>query len=94
MFWRVTHNIVYLASFLIVGFFVTSIACQRDRMAEEIRHQRDEYERDLALAGQVQHRVLPRPLALPGVEIAAEMKTARLLGGDYYDFFPVSNDVI
>jgi sigma-B regulation protein RsbU (phosphoserine phosphatase) len=94
LLWRVIHNIVYLASFLIVGFLVTLIARQRDRMAEEIRKQRDEYERDLALAAQVQHRVLPKPLTLPGIDIAAEMKTARLLGGDYYDFFPVSDDVV
>jgi len=92
--WRVIHNVVYMASFLVVGFLVTAIAKQRDRMAEEIRHQRDEYERDLALAAQVQHRVLPKPLALPGIDIAAEMKTARLLGGDYYDFFSVSDDVV
>src|SRR5271155_260620 len=94
LLWRVVHNVVYLASFLVVGFLVTLIARQRDRMAEEIRKQRDEYERDLALAAQVQHRVLPKPLALPGIDIAAEMKTARLLGGDYYDFFPVSDDVV
>jgi sigma-B regulation protein RsbU (phosphoserine phosphatase) len=92
--WRVVHNTIYLASFLVVGFFVTSIAKQRDRMAEEIRRQRDEYERDLAQAAQVQHRVLPQPLTLPGIELAAEMKTARLLGGDYYDFFPVSDDIV
>ncbi|HYK34897.1 PP2C family protein-serine/threonine phosphatase [Alloacidobacterium sp.] len=94
LYWRVVHNVVYLASFLVVGFLVTLIARQRDRMAEEVRRQRDEYERDLELAAQVQHRVLPRPLSLPGIDIAAEMKTARLLGGDYYDFFPVSDDVV
>ena len=92
--WRVVHYAIYLASFLVVGFFVTAIAKQRDHMAEEIRKQRDEYERDLAQAAQVQHRVLPQPLTLPGIELAAEMKTARLLGGDYYDFFPVSDDIV
>jgi sigma-B regulation protein RsbU (phosphoserine phosphatase) len=94
LYWRLVHNIVYLASFLVVGFLVTLIARQRDRMADEVRRQRDAYERDLTLASQVQHRVLPKPLALPGIDIAAEMKTARLLGGDYYDFFPISDDVV
>ena len=94
MYWRVVHNAVYLASFAVVGFLVTQIARQRDSMAEAVRRQRDEYERDLALAAQVQHRVLPKPLSLPGIDIAAEMKTARMLGGDYYDFFPVSDDVL
>jgi sigma-B regulation protein RsbU (phosphoserine phosphatase) len=92
--WRLAFNGVYLPGFLAVGFFVTLIARQRDHMAEEVRRQRDEYERDLELAAQVQRRVLPRPLTLPGIELAAEMKTARLLGGDYYDFFQVSEDVI
>lgn len=92
--WRIFHNAIYFLSFLAAGFLVTLIARQRDRMAEEVRRQRDGYERDLALAAQVQRRVLPQPLALPGIDIAAEMKTARLLGGDYYDFFPVSNDVV
>lgn len=94
LLWRIAFNLVYLTGFLAVGFFVTLIAKQRDRMAEEVRRQRDEYERDLELAAQVQRRVLPRPLALPEIELAAEMKTARLLGGDYYDFFQVSDDVV
>ncbi len=94
LYWRVVRSAIYLVSFLVVGFFVTAIAKQRDRMAEEIRQQRDEYERDLAQAAQVQHRVLPQPLTLPEIELAAEMKTARLLGGDYYDFFPVSDDIV
>jgi sigma-B regulation protein RsbU (phosphoserine phosphatase) len=94
LYWRVIHSVVYLASFLVVGFLVTLIARQRDRMADEVRRQRDAFERDLTLAAQVQHRVLPKPLKLPGIDIAAKMKTARLLGGDYYDFFPVSDDVV
>jgi sigma-B regulation protein RsbU (phosphoserine phosphatase) len=31
---------------------------------------------------------------VPGLELAAEMQTARLLGGDYYDFFQISDDVV
>lgn len=92
--WRVVHNVITLAGFLVVGLFVTLIARQRNRLAEEVRRQRDGYEHDLALAAQVQHRVLPPPLALPGIDIAAGMKTARMLGGDYYDFFRVSDDVV
>lgn len=92
--WRIVRNAVYLAGFLIVGFLVTLIARQRDRMADEVRRQRDAYERDMTLAAQVQHRVLPKPLSLPGIDLAAEMKPARLLGGDYYDFFPVSDEIL
>jgi sigma-B regulation protein RsbU (phosphoserine phosphatase) len=93
-YWRAVHDVIYLAVFLIVGFLVTLIARQRDRLAEETRRQRDEYERDLALASQVQHQVLPKDIMLPDVELAASMQTARLLGGDYYDFFEVSPTII
>jgi len=92
--WRIFHDGIYLGSFLAAGFLVTQIARQRDRMAEEVLRQRDAYARDLDLAALVQRRVLPKPLKLPGIELAAEMKTARQLGGDYYDFFAVSEEVV
>ncbi len=77
-----------------VAFLVTLIAKQQNRLAEEVRRQRDEFERDLVLAAQVQRQVLPKPAAFPGLEVAATMQTARLLGGDYYDFFQISDDVV
>ena len=73
---------------------MTLIAKQRDRLAAEVRRQRDEYERDLVLAAQVQRRVLPQPPKLPGFELAAVMHPARLLGGDYYDFFEIGDGVV
>ena len=91
---RIAHNVIGLAGFLIVGFLVTLIARQRDRLALEVRRQRDAYEHDLILASQVQMRVLPKPPTLPGFELAAVMHPARLLGGDYYDFFQISEDVV
>jgi sigma-B regulation protein RsbU (phosphoserine phosphatase) len=91
---RIIHIAISLAGFLVVGFLVTLIAKQRDRLAAEVRRQRDEYERDLVLASHVQQRVLPKPLSLPTLEVAAAMRTARLLGGDYYDFFQIADDVV
>jgi serine phosphatase RsbU (regulator of sigma subunit) len=91
---RVVRIVISLAGFLVVGFLVTLIAKQRERLASEVRRQRDEYERDLVLAAQVQHQVLPKPPIVPGLELAAFMQTARLLGGDYYDFFQISDDIV
>jgi serine phosphatase RsbU (regulator of sigma subunit) len=91
---RVLRNVVSLAGYLIVSFFVTRIATQRGKMAAHIRQQRDDYERDLTLASQVQRQVLPKPPIVPGIELAAAMQTARLLGGDYYDFFQVSDNIV
>jgi serine phosphatase RsbU (regulator of sigma subunit) len=91
---RVLRNVISLAGYLIVTFFVTRIATQRGKMAAHIRQQRDDYERDLTLASQVQRQVLPKPPIVPGIELAAVMQTARLLGGDYYDFFQISDNVV
>jgi serine phosphatase RsbU (regulator of sigma subunit) len=91
---RIAHIALGLTGFLIVGFLVTLIARQRERLAAEVRRQRDEYERDLTLASQVQRQVLSKPPVMAGIELAGAMQTARLLGGDYYDFFKVSDDIV
>jgi serine phosphatase RsbU (regulator of sigma subunit) len=91
---RVIRAIISLAGYLIVGFLVTAVARQRGRLAAEIRQERDDYEKDLTLAAQVQRQVLPAPPVMPGIDLAAGMQTARLLGGDYYDFFPISDDTV
>ena len=91
---RAGRDAISLAGFLIVGFLVTQIARQRGRLVAEIRRQRDEYEQDLTLAAQVQRRVLPKPLLCSKLELAAAMQTAQLLGGDYYDFYKISEDVV
>jgi sigma-B regulation protein RsbU (phosphoserine phosphatase) len=91
---RVFRNAITLAGFLVVGFLVTLIARQRNRLAAEVKRQRDEYEHDLILAAQVQRQVLPKPPICPALELAAAMQTAQLLGGDYYDFFQISDNVV
>ena len=91
---RIVRDVIALAGFLIVAFLVTQIAKQRSRLAAEVRRQRDEYEHDLVLAAQVQRQVLPKPPVCPALELAAAMQTAQLLGGDYYDFFQISETVV
>jgi serine phosphatase RsbU (regulator of sigma subunit) len=91
---RIIRDVITLAGFLIVGFVVTKIARQRNRLVAEVRRQRDEYEHDLYLASQVQRQVLPKPPVCASLEIGAVMQTATLLGGDYYDFFQISDDVV
>src|SRR6202012_1501866 len=91
---RTIRDVITLAGFLIVGFLVTRIARQRNRLLAEVRRPRDEYEHDLYLASQVQRQVLPKPPICPSLEIGAEMQTATLLGGDYYDFFQISENVV
>jgi serine phosphatase RsbU (regulator of sigma subunit) len=91
---RIVRDAMTLGGFLIVGILVRTIARQRERLAAEVRRQRDEYEHDLTLAAQVQRQVLPKPLVCTSLELAATMQTAQLLGGDYYDFFQISENVV
>jgi sigma-B regulation protein RsbU (phosphoserine phosphatase) len=91
---RVFRNLITLIGFLLVGFLVTLIARQRNRLIAEVRRQRDEYEHDLLLAAQVQRQVLPRTPLCTHLELAAAMQTAQLLGGDYYDFFQISENIV
>jgi serine phosphatase RsbU (regulator of sigma subunit) len=91
---RLFRNAITLIGFLVVGLLVTLIARQRNRLIAEVRRQRDEYEHDLLLASQVQRQVLPKPPVCPDLEVAAAMQTAQLLGGDYYDFFQISENIL
>lgn len=91
---KVIRTALSLAAYLVVALLVTRVAKQRIQMAADIRQQRDDYERDLTLASQVQRQVLPVPPIVPGLDLAAAMQTARLLGGDYYDFFKISDDIV
>jgi serine phosphatase RsbU (regulator of sigma subunit) len=91
---RTVRDAITLAGFLVVSFLVTLIARQRTRLVAEVRRQRDEYEHDLILASQVQRRVLPKPIVCSNLELAAAMQPAQLLGGDYYDFYKISEEVV
>jgi len=45
--------------------------------------------RELTIVGEIQQTLLPTTLpSIPGVQLAADYKTATRSGGDYYDFFP------
>ncbi len=77
------------------GFFtedhqrtITTLAAQID---EEIARQERRLERDLAMARELQFRLLPqsRP-KLANLDIAAKFSPARAIGGDLYDFVSYS----
>jgi len=64
-----------------------AIAIENARLYEEIARQENRLERDLAMARELQFRLLPpsRP-KLANLEIAAKFSPARAIGGDLYDF--------
>jgi sigma-B regulation protein RsbU (phosphoserine phosphatase) len=70
-----------------------AIALENARLYEEIARQEKRLERDLALARELQFRLLPQSLPqLTNLEIAAKFLPARAIGGDLYDFVDYSLD--
>ncbi len=68
-----------------------AIAIENARLYEEIARQERRLERDLALARELQMRLLPQTLPkLAHLELAAKFTPARAIGGDLYDFIPYS----
>jgi sigma-B regulation protein RsbU (phosphoserine phosphatase) len=68
-----------------------SIAIENARLYEEIARQESRLERDLALARELQMRLLPQTLPkLPHLDFAAKFTPARAIGGDLYDCIPYS----
>jgi phosphoserine phosphatase RsbU/P len=68
-----------------------AIAIENARLYEEIARQERRLERDLALARELQMRLLPQTLPkLAHLELAAKFVPARAIGGDLYDFIPYS----
>jgi len=68
-----------------------AIALENARLYEEIARQERRLERDLALARELQTRLLPQTLPkMQHLELAARFSPARAIGGDLYDFIPYS----
>ncbi|HZQ21513.1 MAG TPA: GAF domain-containing protein [Terriglobales bacterium] len=64
-----------------------AIAIENAQLYEHIAKQEKRLERDLALARELQFRLLPQTLPkLPNLEVAAKFSPARAIGGDLYDF--------
>jgi len=58
--------------------------------ARELEAERTRIESELALARQIQARLLPlKPPRIEGFEIAGVSESAREVGGDYFDHFPL-----
>lgn len=68
-----------------------AIAVENARLYEKIAQQEKRLEQDLALAHELQYRLLPHCCpVLPNAELAAKFTPARAIGGDLYDFIPYS----
>jgi sigma-B regulation protein RsbU (phosphoserine phosphatase) len=70
-----------------------AVAIENARLYEQVARQERRLERDLALARELQLRLLPqtRPV-LRRMELAARFVPARTIGGDLYDFLQYTQD--
>jgi serine phosphatase RsbU (regulator of sigma subunit) len=48
--------------------------------------------REMEVANRIQTSILPKKIAVPGLDIGARMVTATEVGGDYYDVIPTGSD--
>jgi sigma-B regulation protein RsbU (phosphoserine phosphatase) len=70
-----------------------AIAIDNARLYETVREQERRMEQELALARELQRRVLPPACpTLRTADIAARFLPARQIGGDLYDFLPQSSE--
>jgi sigma-B regulation protein RsbU (phosphoserine phosphatase) len=57
-------------------------------MANAVAERQERLQKEMDLAQRLQTAILPRKLAVPGLDIAAAMLPATEVGGDYYDVLP------
>jgi serine phosphatase RsbU (regulator of sigma subunit) len=88
---RIFHDLSALLCFTFVVFVIRRYAKQQESLLKTVERQRDDLLKDVELAAQVQRLFLPagKP-AIDGLDIAGMMHPARVVGGDYYDFFSVA----
>jgi len=68
-----------------------AIAIENAQLYEQIAKQEQRLERDLAMARELQFRLLPQALPrIPNLDVAAKFVPARAIGGDLYDFMTYS----
>ena len=69
-----------------------AIAIYNSQLVEELKES-ERVKRDMEIAQRIQMSLLPKePPRLRGVELAGRCVPAKNVGGDYYDFFTISED--
>jgi serine phosphatase RsbU (regulator of sigma subunit)/pSer/pThr/pTyr-binding forkhead associated (FHA) protein len=78
---------------LLVGLANQASLALGNALVYQEMQKREQVERDLELAGQVQRSILPEQAPqLPGYQFFTHYHAALEVGGDYYDFIPLPQD--
>ncbi|MBM3320651.1 MAG: SpoIIE family protein phosphatase [Candidatus Eisenbacteria bacterium] len=65
----------------------------RLKEAQKAMIERERLNRDLEIAHEIEEKLLPRPnLEVPGYDVAGFHRSARVVGGDYYDLIPIDEE--
>jgi serine phosphatase RsbU (regulator of sigma subunit) len=81
------HDAATFTGYLSVVLIVNRLGQQRRRLTRVAQQQRDELAAEIRLAAEVQQNILPRAVPkLAGFDLAAKMRPAKTVAGDYYGF--------
>jgi sigma-B regulation protein RsbU (phosphoserine phosphatase) len=75
----------------VAGNEIETLSRSFDIMATAVAERQGRLQREMALAQQLQTAILPRRLAVAGLELSAAMIPATEVGGDYYDVLPTAD---
>jgi phosphoserine phosphatase RsbU/P len=84
---RMLMSVAAQTAFAVANTRLIERAMEQERRRQELEAENEQRAKELEEARQLQLSMLPKRVPqLPGLEIAAYMKTASEVGGDYYDF--------
>ncbi len=69
----------------------TAVAVENDALSKELQR-KEKLDRELEIGSEIQAQLLPRRFpTIQGITLAARCLSADKVGGDYYDFIPITN---
>ena len=86
-----------LLSLFFVRFYIVPLIRLTERAFDRLRQAavemvaKQRLERELEIGARIQTCILPQRIDVPGLDVAAHMRPAAEVGGDYYDIIPVSD---
>jgi len=95
----IANDIVRTLPYLFLTALITGALRGRvralDESASTMRADRAAADREMEVAARIQRAQLPLATpSLPGLQIAATYRPAREVGGDLYDFYPVTDELL